>query len=123
MTVREARVPLVTAAVVVEELDRIAPRLAPRAEEPGPGRAGRRRVVGASQGRPRDPGTTDREVRGRPGSSRPTLDRILAELRSLSQPLADGGGLFEYTMLVDAEAKAVIEAAVQGLSAPRPAQR
>jgi hypothetical protein len=29
--------------------------------------------------------------------------------------------LFEYTMVVDAEAKATIEAAVQGLSAPRPA--
>ena len=36
--------------------------------------------------------------------------------------MADGGGLFEYTMLVDPDAKAVIEAAVQGLSAPRPAE-
>ena len=44
------------------------------------------------------------------------------ERRSLSQPFADGAGLLEYTMVLDPEAKAVVEAAVQGLSAPRPTQ-
>ena len=118
--VREARVPLVTAAVVVEEFDRLAPRLADGAE--GPVLAGL--VDVASWGRPKDVrGLRERLVAryGALGELQGEQDRA-CEARSLSQPFADGAGLFEYTMVVDAEAKAVIEAAVQGLSAPRPAQ-
>lgn len=117
--VRDARVPLVTAAVVVEELDRLAPRLAPGAE--GPVLAGL--VDVASWGRPQDVrGLRERLVAkyGAAGELQGEHDRA-GERRSLSQPFADGTGLFEYTMLLDPEAKAVIEAAVQGLSAPRPA--
>ena len=74
--------------------------------------AGRRTSGGSGSGWSR---STGRSV-----SSRPSRTGWLSCGR-LSQPFADGGGLFEYTMVVDAEAKAVIEAAVQGLSAPRPA--
>lgn len=118
--VRDARVPLVTAATVVEELDRLAPRLAEGAE--GPVLAGLVHV--ASWGRPKDVrGIRERLVAkyGAVGEFQVEQDR-LRELRSLSQPFADGAGLFEYTMLLDAEAKTVIEAAVQALSAPRPAR-
>ena len=117
--VREARVPLVTAAVVVEELERLSPRLAQGAE--GPVLDGLIDV--ASWGRPRDVrGIRDRLVAkyGATGEFQAEQDR-LQERRSLSQAFSDGSGLFEYTMVVDAEARATIEAAVQGLSAPRPA--
>ncbi len=111
--VREARVPLVTAAVVVEEFERLAPRLADGAEGPVLGGL----VDVASWGRPKDVrGIRDRLVAkyGAAGEFQAEQDR-LSERRSLSQAFSDGGGLFEYTMVVDAEAKAVIEAAVQGL--------
>lgn len=117
--VRDARVPLTTAAVVVEELDRLAPRLADGAQ--GPVLAGL--VDVASWGRPQDVrGIRERLVAryGATGEFQLEQDRA-REARSLSQPFGDGTGLFAYTMVVDAEAKAVIEAAVQGLSAPRPA--
>jgi hypothetical protein len=117
--VREARVPLVTAAVVIEEFERLAPRLADGAE--GPVLAALVEV--ASWGRPRDVrGIRERLVAryGAAGEFQAEQDRA-CERRSLSQPFADGTGLFEYTMVLDAEAKATIEAAVQGLSAPRPA--
>ncbi|KQZ90526.1 hypothetical protein ASD62_15790 [Phycicoccus sp. Root563] len=118
--VREARVPLVTATVVVDEFERLASRLAPGAA--GPVLDGLIEV--ASWGRPKDVrGLRDRLVAkyGALGELQLEQDRA-CERRSLSQPFADGTGLFEYTMVVDAEAKTVIEAAVQGLSAPRPAE-
>ena len=118
--VREARVPLVTAVVVVEEFDRLAPRLAPGADGPVMGGL----VDVASWGRPKDVrGLRERLVakHGAAGELQAEHDRA-GERRSLSQPFADGTGLFEYTMVVDTETKTVIEAAVQGLSAPRPAQ-
>ncbi|TPG19159.1 HNH endonuclease signature motif containing protein [Pedococcus bigeumensis] len=117
--VRQARVPLVTAAVVVEEFERLGPRLAEGAE--GPVLDGLIDV--ASWGRPKDVrGLRDRLVAkyGAAGEFQGEHDR-LCERRSLSQAFSDGFGLFEYTMVVDAEARATIEAAVQGLSAPRPA--
>ena len=82
--VREARVPLVTAAVVVEEFDRLAPRLADGAE--GPVLAGL--VDVASWGRPKDVrGIRERLVAkyGATGEFQADADR-LRELRSLSQP-------------------------------------
>jgi hypothetical protein len=45
----------------------------------------------------------------------------LHERTSLSQPMDDGSGLYEYRLLADAEGRAVLEAAVQALAAPRPA--
>ena len=117
--VREARVPLLTATVVLDEFERLSPRLASGAA--GPVLDGLIDV--ASWGRPKDVrGLRDRLVAryGALGEFQLEQDRA-CERRSLSQPFADGTGLFEYTMVVDAEAKVVIEAAVQGLSAPRPA--
>jgi hypothetical protein len=118
--VREARVPLVTAAVVVDEFERLAPRLAEGAEVPV--MAGLVEV--ASWGRAKDVrGLRERLVAkyGLVGELQGEHDKA-AERRALSQPLPDGTGLFEYTMVVDPEARTVIEAAVQGLSAPRPSQ-
>lgn len=118
--VRDARVPLLTAAVVVEEFERLAPRLAEGADAPVLDGL----VEVASWGRPRDVrGLRERLVAryGAAGELQGEHDRA-RECRALSQAFADGTGLFEYTMVVDAEAKAVIEAAVQGLSAPRPAE-
>lgn len=117
--VREARVPLLTAVVVVEEFERLAHRLAPGAEGP----VMEAFVEVASWGRPKDVrGIRQRLIAkyGADGEFQAEQDQ-LHERRCLSQAFADGGGLFEYTMVVDAEAKATIEAAVQGLSAPRPA--
>ncbi|WP_406831917.1 DUF222 domain-containing protein [Pedococcus sp. KACC 23699] len=118
--VREARVPLVTATIVVDEFERLGPRLAEGAA--GPVLDGLIDV--ASWGRPKDVrGIRDRLVAkyGALGEFQLEQDRA-CERRCLSQPFSDGSGLFEYTMVVDAEAKAVLEAAVQGLSAPRPAE-
>lgn len=117
--VHEARVPLTTATVVVEEFERLSHRLAPGAESPVIDGL----VEVASWGRPKDVrGIRERLVAryGADGEFQAEQDR-LHERRCLSQARDDGGGLFDYTMVVDAEAKAVIEAAVQGLSAPRPA--
>ena len=118
--VREARVPLVTATVVVDEFERLAPGSLPGGWA-GARRAHRRRVVGQAQGRARPPRPAGREVRRARASSSWSRTGRASDAR-LSQPFADGTGLFEYTMVVDAEAKTVIEAAVQGLSAPRPAE-
>ena len=86
--VREARVPLVTAAVVVEEFERLAPRLADGAD--GPVLAGLVEV--ASWGRPKDVrGLRERLVAkyGAHGELQAEQDRA-ASARSLSQPFADG---------------------------------
>ncbi len=118
--VREARVPLVTATIVVDEYERLSPRLAEGAA--GPVLDGLIDV--ASWGRPKDVrGLRDRLVAkyGALGEFQLEQDRA-CERRCLSQPFSDGTGLFEYTMVVDAEAKVILEAAVQGLSAPRPAE-
>jgi hypothetical protein len=62
--VRATRVPLVTAAVVVDEFERLAPRLAERAEVPVmAGWVGRGRLLGPGEGRPRTTGTAGGEVR------------------------------------------------------------
>lgn len=114
-----ARLPVVNAACVVEEFERLRHRLHPEAHEAaldcmvGLGEtAGRREIRAVRQ----------RIVAryGHDGEFQADQDR-LAERTSMSQPRADGGGLFDYHLVVDAEAKAVIEAAVGALSAPRPA--
>ena len=118
--VREVRVPLVTATVVVDEFERLSPRLVDGAA--GPVLDGL--IAVASWGRPKDVrGIRDRLVAryGALGEFQLEQDRA-SERRCLSQPFADSTGSFEYTMVVDAEAKVILEAAIQGLSAPRPAE-
>lgn len=116
-----ARLPVVNAACVVEEFERLRHRLHPEAHE-----AAVDCLVGLGETAGR------REIRavrqqivaryGQQGEFQAEADR-LAERTSMSQPLADGGGLFDYRLVVDAEARTVIEAAVGALSGPRPADR
>jgi hypothetical protein len=118
--VQAARVPVGNAACVVEEFERLRHRLHPEAHEPvldhlvGLGETGGRRDIRAVR-----PWLVARY--GYDGEFQADQDR-LRERTSMSQPLADGGGLFDYRLVVDAEAKSVIEAAVGALSAPRPAE-
>jgi hypothetical protein len=115
-----ARVPVGNAACVVDEFERIAPRLRPEAV---PAVLDGLVVLAEDGGR--------REIRelrhrliatyGCTGELQAGQNR-LREQTLLSQPFDDGSGLFEYRMVVDVEAKAVIEAAVGALSAPRPAE-
>jgi uncharacterized protein DUF222 len=113
-----ARVPVGNAACVVEEFERIRHRLHAEAQAP---------VMDCLVSLAESGGRRDiRAVRqrlvaryGNDGELQAEEDRLRSR-RSMSQPLADGGGLFDYHLVVDAEAKAVIEAAVGALSAPRP---
>lgn len=115
-----ARVPVANAACVVEEFERLRHRLHPDAQEPAldclvslAEEGGRREIRAVRQ---------QLVARfGHDGEFQAEQDQ-LRERTSMSQPLADGGGLFDYHLVVDAEAKAVIEAAVGALSAPRPAE-
>jgi Domain of unknown function (DUF222) len=114
-----ARLPVVNAACVVEEFERLRHRLHPDAHE-----AALECMVGLGEtaGR-RDIRAVRQQIvarYGHDGEFQACQDR-LRERTSMSQPLADGGGLFDYHLVVDAEAKVVIEAAVGALSAPRPA--
>ncbi|GAB3440822.1 hypothetical protein GCM10027517_15900 [Phycicoccus ginsengisoli] len=117
--VLEARVPVAHAACVVEEYERIGHRLHPAAQGPV-----METLVGvAEEGTRRDiRGVRRRLVAryGHEGEFQAEQDR-LRERTSLSQPMDDGTGLYEYRLLADAEGRAVLEAAVQALSAPRPA--
>lgn len=117
--VLEARVPVSGAAVVVDEYERIAHRLRPEYKEP----VLEGMVEVAAVGGPRDVRGIRKQLVARygfDGEFQGEQDR-LRERTSLSQPMDDGSGLFEYRLVADAESKAVIEAAVQALSAPRPA--
>ena len=119
-SVLAARTPVGNAACVVEEFERLRHRLHPEGQGPALecmtslAETGGRREV--------------RRVRqhlvaryGCEGEFQADQDRAAA-CRSLSQPAADGSGLFDYHLVVDAEAKAVIEGAVGALSAPRPVE-
>jgi hypothetical protein len=115
-----ARVPVANAVCVVEEFERLRHRLHPEAQEPAleclvslAEDGGRREIRAVRQ----------RLVArfGHHGELQAEQDQLQART-SMSQPLADGGGLFDYHLVVDAEAKAVIEAAVGALSAPRPVE-
>jgi hypothetical protein len=119
--VLDARVPVASAAVVVEEFERIGFRLRPEYKEPV--LAGLVEV--AAVGGPRDIRGIRKQLvakYGFDGEFQGEQDRV-RERTSFSQPMDDGTGLFEYRLVADAETKAVIEAAVQALSAPRPADR
>ena len=117
--VTDAAVPVGNAACVVEEYRRIAHRLKPEAKEPVLTELVERAKVGTR--------TEIRRLRpaliaryGVDGEFQCDQDRI-HEATSLSQPHGDGSGLYEYRMVADGEAKAALEAAIQALSAPRPA--
>ena len=108
------------AACVVDELERLRHRLHPDAHEDAMGVL----VALAENGRPRDIRRLRQDLvarYGHHGELQVEQDR-LRERTSLSQPIGDGGGLFDYHLVVDAEAKAVIEAALAPLSAPRPVE-
>ena len=119
-SVLAARAPVGNAACVVEEFERIRHRLHPEALQPV---VDTLVSIAESDGR--------REIRrvrphlvarfGCDGEFQAEQDRA-REQRSLSQPVHDGGGLFDYHMVVDAEAKAMIEAAIGARSAPRPVE-
>lgn len=116
----QARVPVGNAACVVEEFERLRHRLHPDAHEDAMGVL----VALAENGRRRDIRRLRQDLvarYGHHGELQAEHDR-LRERTSLSQPIGDGGGLFDYHLVVDAEAKAVIEAAVGPLSAPRPVE-
>lgn len=114
----EGRVPVVNAACVVEEYERIGHRLHPDAQEPVMDC-----LVGlAETGCSRDIRRVRQQLIAKYGCAGEfqTIQDKAREQRSLSQPCGDGTGRFDYHLVVDEEAKAVIEAAVGALSAPRP---
>jgi hypothetical protein len=118
--VRSGRLPVRSAAVVVAEADRLRPLLAEGAEphvlaglvamavEHGP--RGCRMLRPALLAR-----------YGRAGQLQAEQD-VAARFVALSQPVEDGTGVAEYRLVLDVEGKAVLEAALGPLSAPRPVQ-
>src|SRR5688500_8687866 len=116
--VRAGRIPVRSAAVVVTELDRLRPRLADGAEP--------HVLAGlvdiAAQDGPRGcrmlrPGLLARYgLAGQLQADQDTAKRFVV----LSQPFDTGTGIFEYRLALDIEGKAVVEAALGPLSAPRP---
>lgn len=118
--VEAGELPVRSAATVVTEADRLRPRLAEGAEpavlqglidmarEHGP--RGCRMVrpsLLAKYG-------FDGELQGEQDAAKRHV--------ALSQPADDGLGLFEYVLRLDVEGKAILEAAIGPLSAPRPAE-
>ena len=117
--VTTVRLPVRSAAAVVVEADRLRPLLAPGAEphvlEGLIAMARRPRAARVPDGAPARcwPGTA---ATGSCRSSRTSAKRFVA----LSQPMEDGTGIVEYRLGLDPEGKAVLEAALGPLSAPRP---
>ena len=118
--VEAGRLPVRSAAVVVVEADRLRPVLADGAEpavveglvamaaEHGP--RGCRMVRPALLARYGMDGQLQRE------------QDAAARFVALSQPVEDGTGVAEYRLTLDPEGKAVLEAALGPLSAPRPVE-
>ena len=112
--------PVRSAAVVVAEADRLRPVLAAGAEphvvaglvamavEHGP--RGCRMVRPALLAR-----------YGREGQLQSEQD-VARRFVALSQPVEDGTGVAEYRLVLDTEGRAVLEAALGPLSAPRPVE-
>jgi hypothetical protein len=114
-----ARVPVGNAACLVAEFERLAHRLNPSVHEPALDYL----LVAAQTGTARDIRALRAQVVARfgwDGEFQADQDR-LRERTWMSAPVADGGGRFDYRLVVDGEAKAVLEAAVGALAAPRPA--
>jgi len=115
------RIPLRSAAVVVTELDRLRPRLAEGAEP----HVLAALVEMAAQDGPRGCRRLRPALLARYGlGSALQADQDCAKrFVALSQPFDTGTGIFEYRLALDTEGKAVIEAALGPLSAPRPTER
>ena len=117
---RSGRLPVRSAAVVVAEADRLRPLLADGAEP---------HVL---------EGLIDMAVQHGPSGCRMLRPALLAKFGhdgemqaqqdatrrfvALSQPMEDGTGIAEYRLVLDEEGKAVLEAALGPLSAPRPVE-
>ncbi|GAA2735531.1 hypothetical protein GCM10009867_18010 [Pedococcus aerophilus] len=120
VAVESGRLPVRSAAVVVTEADRLRPLLAEGAEphvlaglvdmavEHGP--RGCRMVRPALLAR-----------YGRDGQLQVEQD-VARRFVALSQPADDGSGISEYRLVLDPEGRAVLEAALGPLSAPRPVE-
>ena len=118
--VRSGRLPVRSAAVVVAEADRLRPLLVDGAEP---------HVL---------EGLIDMAVQHGPRGCRMLRPALLAKFGhdgemqaqqdatrrfvALSQPMEDGTGIAEYRLVLDEEGKAVLEAALGPLSAPRPVE-
>ncbi|WP_406830278.1 DUF222 domain-containing protein [Pedococcus sp. KACC 23699] len=118
--VEAGRLPVRSAAVVVAEADRLRPLLAPGAEP---------HVL---------EGLIDMAVAHGPRGCRMVRPALLARYGregqlqceqdaarrfvALSQPMEDGTGIAEYRLVLDMEGKAVLEAALGPLSAPKPVE-
>ena len=110
--------PVRSAAVVVAEADRLRPALADGAEP--------HVLAGLIDLAATDGPRACRRLRpallakyGRDGQLQLEQDAA-ARFVSLSQPVEDGTGIAEYRLVLDPEGKAVLEAALGPLSAPRP---
>lgn len=115
----DGRVSVRNASVVLAEMDRLETRLTQQARPT----VWAGLVAIAESGGPRQ----IRALRpallaeyGRVGELQQIQDRARRRV-GLSQPWDDGDGLFEYRLRLDVEAKAVLEAALSPLAAPRPA--
>ncbi len=113
------RVPIPVAVAVIREIEKLRPRLVPEAV---PTVVEAMLTVGAAYGI-----RAVREVRARllaehgaPGALQREQDAASA-LVSLSAAVGDELGAFTYHLTLDAEGKAVLEAAIGPLSAPTPA--
>lgn len=116
--VQSGRIPVRSAAVVVAEADRLRPCLAEGAEP----HVLEGLIHMAAQHGPRG----CRMVRpallakyGLDGQLQSEQD-VARRFVALSQPVEDGTGVAEYRLVLDVEGKAVLEAALGPLSAPRP---
>lgn len=118
--VEAGSLPVRAAATVVAEFDRLRPILGEHVQPPVMSTL----IETAAEAGPR----ACREIRpwllarfgleGRLQEDQDAAKRFI----SLSQPLDDGTGIFEYRLCLDVEGKSVLEAAVGPLSAPRPAE-
>lgn len=118
LAVESGMLPVRSAAVVITEADRLRPRLAEGAE---------RHVLAGLIEMAREHGPRGcRMVRpslvaryGLDGELQSEQD-LAKRFVALSQPMDAGVGVFEYRLTLDVEGKAILEAAVGPLSAPRP---
>ena len=114
------RLPVRSAAVVVLEADKLRPALAPGAEPHVlEGLIAMAADHGARGCRKLRPALLAKH--GRDGQLQLEQDHA-RRFVALSQPMEDGTGVAEYRLTLDPESKAVLEAALGPLSAPRPVE-
>ncbi len=118
--VQTGRLPVRSAAVVLAEADRLRPLLADGAER----HVLEGLIAMAVQHGPRGCRMLRPALLAKYGHDGELQDQQDAARRliSLSQPMEDGTGTAEYRLVLDVEGKAVLEAALGPLSAPRPVE-